>query len=299
MTTKVVYRNNKWTCAISFSPNSDSELYELVISNLQKSDHSSDQSSQEPDKIEVTIKSKLSLLKNEKSTSHIFKFVPAFFVRDKIVQLPFSGYSHINLVAKISTFSKSRLTVSTNVPSLVDVKKMKGNDLTEIYDIEKKVSVLDLDEFIDILQINNGNLYIQLYDPLTHQIEKIAIKFGPKKNQMSQICDNKKFFISKKLDGFSTNLFTLFLSLVLILSTCYYLYHKVHSSSPTFPTPVYKTPKSPVRSPSNISSFNPCRYFLPSIDLSNRSFDTDQTAPELKLLSTNTNESYLTRRTQL
>ncbi|RNA20580.1 nuclear pore membrane glycoprotein [Brachionus plicatilis] len=298
--TEVSFKNKNWICKINFAPSSDSELYDLMSNYLDKSNRLS-HLDQEPNKIKIDVKSKNALSDLTDSKSHIFKFTPAFSLKTKIIELSLSGNSHSNLVIKAASFTKANLIVSTNVPSLIRIEEMSAKDFTIIFDIEKIDSRLNLDEFVRILQINHGNLYVQVLDTLTQQVEQIPIKFGSADLSVLDIYKTGQLLDkTKSLFSFTPNAMTQFLILLLLIFICILLYYKLNPPVPTKHT----SPHSPVDRPSSMSSFNPYQYFTQSVNSSptqrsriqtpfNRSFDSDQMAPEPRLFSTNTNESYL------
>ncbi|RNA36718.1 hypothetical protein BpHYR1_013380 [Brachionus plicatilis] len=122
--------------AVNFEPNSDSALYDLMLSNTDSS-ILSNHLKHEPDRIKFEI-----YPSNKKwnqivdSGFHVFKFVPAFYAQ----------------------------------PKIIDLNKNSNSNL-----IEKKSS-LDFDEFFQILKINDGKLYVQILEIQTQQVEQIPIR---------------------------------------------------------------------------------------------------------------------------
>ncbi len=143
---------------------------------------------------------------------HDIPFIPAFHVHTKQIQLPINRNSyyiqnlksknlkeyslneHFNLILYSTRALQSHLIVTTNCPSLIKIKpmtvsrvaaKLNGQQNAEVsgsvlgitYDITTSSDLFDLNTYANLLQDQNGHLYVQITCTLTQQIERIPIKF--------------------------------------------------------------------------------------------------------------------------
>lgn len=217
--TKILFKQNKWICKVIFESNSATNMYGLMLSYLDKTSLSN-QLKQEPDRIKIKIIPKYMSLNHNKYESQIFKFVPAFYVKTKVIELSKSANLKSKLVIKLTSSMKPNLIITTNIPELISFKKQISiSDFDLIYGIEKKKENFNSDEISQIMINNDGNFYIQVIENETRQMEKIEIKiseFSACKTREGICSMTKKSF--KKISDFSLQTVTkLLVSILFIL----------------------------------------------------------------------------------
>jgi len=209
--TNLIFTNRNWFCDISFVPESPSILYDLIDAN-QKRSATNSVNENEPVSIKVIVDTKDSLTDIESINelkSYQLPFLPAYYVQTKQIQLPitrnafyvqalkiknqkeYSLNEHFNLIIYSTQQLYSYLVLTTNCPSLIQIKPLfiskaattQTNSefdsavLKITYDIVTADDLFDLNSYASILQEQNGNLYVQITCSLTQQIERVPIKF--------------------------------------------------------------------------------------------------------------------------
>ena len=83
----------------------------------------------------------------------------------------------------------SHLTLTTNCPSLIQIKPLSvsrvsstqqqkaGSVIKITYDIITSNELFDLNDYANVLQEQNGELYVQITNTLTQQVVRVPIKF--------------------------------------------------------------------------------------------------------------------------
>lgn len=206
--TSVTYTNQHWSCVVKFVPNSASLIYTLIDANVDRSvDTSQDKFSDEnePTSIKLTVDSRLSEYDSAKEDqtrqlSGVFSFAPAFNVQTKQIELPIirsrarrsgesaTGGDHFNLIIQATHQLQPHLVLSTNCPSLIRIQpllvqgKSSGDQaslpFTILYDVvTAEEDTFDLNTYSNLMQMNQGKLYVQIACSLTQQIERIPIRF--------------------------------------------------------------------------------------------------------------------------
>jgi hypothetical protein len=339
--TKMLFFNRHWTCDISFATNSNSRLYDLLDSNQeqilddQNKPHLIDN---DPVLVQVSIETKQQH-DSPQTFVHDLPFLPAFHVQTKQIQLPisrnkfyiqnlksrnlkeFALNEHFNLILYSTRALHSHLILTTNCPTLIQIKPLLvsrgassshlkqadasgGSMLRITYDIVTSSELFDLNTYANILQEQNGNLYVQITCTLTQQVERVPVKFlfgmsegiGGGFKQPSNFGNIDFEAESWYLNPFSwfldftssqvlSYLFILILTLITILAIL-----KLKSPSRTSVEQItlnaataaaiaanQACQRSPHSNKTETSSFNPYRYFSPSAEPDFlRSRDTSQ-----------------------
>ena len=204
--TSVVFSSQHWSCNVTFAPNSNYLLYELIDNNIDRplvidSAESLNKisSSNEPSQIRVYVESKFEdSLAGEDSNPNKYlemPFIPAFFVQAKQIELPIvktytgsakpSCSDHFNLVIHATHQLHSHLILTTNCPTFIQIKPLNlkstkpdvSSLLTITYDIITSADSFDINAYTALLQQQKGELYVQIACSLTQQVERIPIKF--------------------------------------------------------------------------------------------------------------------------
>jgi len=217
----VLFFNRHWTCDVHFLADSGSRLYELINSNQEQIVDDQNKITlvdNEPVFIRLTIDTKQNqdnLISEAISHKfvHDLPFIPAFHVHTKQIQLPMNRNSfyiqnlksknlkefalneHFNLILYSTRALHSHLILTTNCPSLIQIKPLTVSRVTQLkpngqeyaetsgsvlritYDIATTSALFDLNMYASLLQEQNGHLYVQITCTLTQQVERIPIKF--------------------------------------------------------------------------------------------------------------------------
>lgn len=207
--TNVKYLNRNWNCEINFISGSSSLLYDLIESNQERSINNDN----EPVSVKVSVDLKNTLTDmdnlNEFRVNQL-PFMPAFHVHTKEIQLPITrsslylqnlrlknqkAYSlgeHFNLIVYSTEQLHSHFILSTNCPTLIQIKPLlvsraplAAQASTEFtssvvkltFDIVTTEEAFDLSQYANVLQEQNGKLYVQITNSLTQQTEQVPVKF--------------------------------------------------------------------------------------------------------------------------
>ena len=216
MVTSIIYSRNHWSCDIKFVENSHSKLYELIDSNVDRPNDGNSFIKQENEPTFVRVHVDIKSTSDDDDFNNNFdrfnipnkyiqlKFIPAFHVETKLIEMPvirkqigkkntdlldddnLSDQSdHFNLIIHSTHQLRSHLILTTNCPSLIQIKPMytdekssKSNSiLTITYDVHTNEDTFDIATFASLMQQQNGQLYVQIACSLTQQIERVPIKF--------------------------------------------------------------------------------------------------------------------------
>ena len=204
--TSVVFSGQHWSCNVTFAPNSNYFLYELIDNNLDRPlvINGADcltkiSNNNEPTQIRVYVESKfdegLAAEDSHPNTSLEMPFIPAFFVQAKQIELPIvktytgsakpSCSDHFSLVIHAAQQLQSHLILTTNCPTFIQIKPLNlksskpdvSSLLTITYDIITSADSFDINAYTALLQQQKGELYVQIACSLTQQVERIPIKF--------------------------------------------------------------------------------------------------------------------------
>lgn len=178
--TNVMFVDQQWACEIRFAPNAASTMYELLDS------HQPD----EPLLLRLTVDAKqaeISIDDPVKLKTLSLPFVPAFHVSTKQIELTVFGNTirrkqpdqenHVHLTIHSTAQLHSHLLVSSNCPSLMQIKQAGSEANSVSYDITPTDEILDLTGYASLLQELKGDLHVQVTCPLTQQVLKIPVKF--------------------------------------------------------------------------------------------------------------------------
>lgn len=221
-----------------------------------------------------------------------------------LLQKEFSLNEHFNLILYSTSQLQSHLILTTNCPSLIQIKPLKvnptettGSVLKITYDIVTSGESFDLNAYANLLQEQNGQLYIQITCTLTQQVERVPIKFlfgmsdtssfkpviEAYSNLYAKEHSNESWissFFGSLLD-FSTSQISSYLFLVIIALITILCFLKMRAPfQPTAAEQITLNASAAAaaavaanaayqRSPNGIkehSSFNPYRYFTTSTD---------------------------------
>jgi hypothetical protein len=214
MTTSVVYNRNHWSCELKFVEDSYLKFYELIENNIDRPNEGSSFIQQEGEpsfiRVHLDIKSTSDDEYNNNfdrfnipNRSIQLKFIPAFYVQTKLIEMSIirkqmgslnsdlndddlsDQSDHFNLIIHSTHQLRSHLIITTNCPSLVQIKPMFSDDnnsksssiLTIAYDVHTNEETFDIATFASLIQQQNGQLYVQIVCSLTQQIERVPIKF--------------------------------------------------------------------------------------------------------------------------
>ncbi len=244
--TNVNYVNQHWSCEVRFAPNSNSLLYTLIDSNIDRNLAVNAKSNEafsdenEPTLIKLTVNTKSDEFSpydepaDEELTGQV-PFVPAFYVQTKQIELPIVrssirkdkegssvGGDHFNLIIQATHQIQSHLILTTNCPSLVKINPLlvttsdtpSVNSLfTVTYDVVTSDEMFDLTTYSNLMQQHQGQLYVQVSCSLTQQVERIPIKFLFGMGDMSHVLDYKPSAHSSHRSSFFYSVFGKFLLL--------------------------------------------------------------------------------------
>lgn len=203
--TKLTFFNRHWTCDVQFVPDSSVLMYDLIDSNQEQTADSQQNKrnyvDNEPVLVRVAVEAKEETIVPSAFVYEL-PFIPAFHVHTRQIQLPISRNSfylqnlksknlkefslneHFNLILYSTRQLQSHLILTTNCPSLIQIKPLPinpadstGSVLKIAYDIVTSGDSFDLNAYANLLQEQNGQLYVQITCTLTHQVERIPIKF--------------------------------------------------------------------------------------------------------------------------
>lgn len=203
ISTNLIYTGQHWTCDLNFNASSNSLLYELIENHVEN----------DPSLIQVYVDTKSSEQSIEDQTNfnkmYQATFIPAFYVQNKQIELSVHSGSHFSLVIKATNQLQSHLIITSNLPSLIQIKPIRPDDFSVIYDISTKEDQFDIGEYASVLQQQNGNLYVQIFCSLTEQVERIPFKFafGYVGSQTARILEVKPKTSKKCLMSYIRNFF--------------------------------------------------------------------------------------------
>ncbi len=306
-----------WSCEIKFLPNSNSLLYQFIESNLDPNNFSLEgfSDSNEPSSIKIAVDKRLNdeyaeeLLATSSSNPNLvtqMQFLPSFNIKSKLIELVVLHRTQIarkdskNFILSIQATQalKSHLTFTTNCPTLIQIKQIdekKSSLLNVNYEIvTNEEDVFDLNAFSQLMEQNEGQLYVQVLCSLTQQVERIPIKFLfgmsgetarliQQQSRTSRASSNS--FLNYLFDFYPTNnnnqLTTFLLPVVLVLITIWCVL-KIKNQSRTekiamnasfaaaaaahmAANQLNNSRLSPTK---DYGSFNPYRYFASGVDRS-------------------------------
>ncbi|CAF0812330.1 unnamed protein product [Brachionus calyciflorus] len=273
--TEVKYHNKNWLCEIKFIQNSEQIIYDLMSHHIDQTKGKSSYLEQEPTKVKIFIDSKNSLnyLEDQSQSSKIttFDFIPDFYIQTKLIELTTIKNSHFNLVIKTVCRLSPNIIVNTNIPSLIKLRQIGCDDFSLVYDVEKTDAKFDLSEYANVLQVQNGNLYVEILNTQNQQVERVPVKFifSSTTSQMLEFrkcgslreCYSFFQFTSSNLTNFLIflTIFLIFVIVILKLKT---------PQTRLVPTTEVKSPRQKQTTPraADSGSFNSFKYFSPSAE---------------------------------
>ncbi len=338
--TSVVYNRNHWSCELKFVEDSYSKFYELINNNIGEGMFIQQENEPSFIRIHVDIKSNTAdEFNNNFDRFNIpnkyvqIKFIPAFHVQTKLIEMPVirkqivtknsdlieddnvsDQSDHFNLIIHSTEQSRSHLILTTNCPSLIQIKPMFSDDknsrsssfLTITYDVHTNEETFDIATFASLMQQQNGQLYVQITCSLTQQIERVPIKFifgTDGRFDFKRSCRQKSLLsiLFNCLFNFQSNQIISVLSILILtmLTILFILRLKSPSQQTAEQVALNASANSYHNSPSmrDRSSFNPYIYFESNIDANtSRNIRTDQRLNSSnyspKRLNTNLDEQF-------
>lgn len=325
--TRVLFINRHWTCDVQFLPGSNSLMYDLIESNQE---HVYDENNKnvvidnEPVLTRINIETKQEN-ENRAPNNFIYElpFIPAFHVQTKQIQLPISRNSyyiqnlksknfkefslneHFNLILYSTRQVYSHLILTTNCPTLIKIKPLlisgvssstetSGSVLKITYDITTVNELFNLNSYADILQENNGNLYVQITCTQTQQVERVPIKFlfgmGESSSNFKPMINNDLFEHTSDRESWQSGIFGslldfsasqissyLFIVILTLVTILCFLKLKSPFQNPTEQIALNASAAAAAAVAANAayqhspkvkdnSSFNPYRYFSPTTE---------------------------------
>ena len=208
--TSVTLDKGYWSCAITFASDATPLLYDLLNANSAAQQLALNDEDREPTAIRVNIQPKSSFQQQQQQQQQQqhsqlpheiqLSFAPAFYVSTKSVELSLGKklrhhqqqqqqqsnhqhQPHVIVSVRATRRLHAHLSLSSNCGPLISIKAIApgvAHPTTLHFEIslsnDYAATKFDLNKFVQLVQEQRGNLYIQVSCSLTQQVERIPLR---------------------------------------------------------------------------------------------------------------------------